>query len=783
MKQYLKNILRNVIKNKTSYLGAIAVISLGVLIYIAMADVLFNLKGKINLYYENYHFAGAFATVTGIPENKLNTLKEVEGVDEVFGRLSADARLMIEGQNNIVTLHLLAYDSEDCLNQIKLSPSVGKMNEDMIYLGSKMNHFYGFNQGDSLKLVIGNRTKSFTLSGTLQTPEYIYSVPPSGVQLPDDEIYDIACIDKRTLENLLDRQQIVTELGFTLKAGYSFEKVKYELQKRLDPYGLTHLTDQKNQLSNKMISDEYSQLTAMATILPFIFLVISMFMLYIILKKMIASDRSLIGTLKAFGFTDSEILKVYLAQSIIIGALGSLLGGFLSTFLGKFLFGMYSTMYNLPYNHYECAISNQVVGFILALGTSLLSTYLGVREVLIIKPAEAMRAEAPAIGKQVKLLKILDKTLNSRQKMGLRAIFRNKFRSLTIALAVAFPFAFLGVLNSCEEACDQVLCSQFTKIQTYNLKVSLKDFVKYNEAFAAGQQIEGAYHIDVVAEYAPLFSFKNRSEYSTLTVLAPKSPVWHVMDYNDKMYAPLEDGLLMNSALAKKLGVKSGDTIQMTSTYFSPEPIDIPVIQVVEESVSGGCYLSMNAIQKYFNITPMANAICFNCLPEKVEAIKSSLSESLNVSSVTDTARALKSYKTMMKSMMQMINVFGYFSIVTAIILIYNISNINLRERKNEFGTLIIMGSTWKEITEIIMFEQIINFILGIMIGFPSSIILKQIVQKAIFSESYTLELKITLADYIYAFCVCLVVMAISLLIIIRNMKKTNPTDVLKERE
>lgn len=133
-------------------------ISLGVLIYIAMADV--------------------FATVTGIPENKLSTLKEIEGIDEVFGRLSADARLMIEGQNNIVTLHLLAYDSEDCLNQIKLSPSVGKMNEDMIYLGSKMNHFYGFNQGDSLKLVIGNRTKSFILSGTLQTPEYIYSVPP-----------------------------------------------------------------------------------------------------------------------------------------------------------------------------------------------------------------------------------------------------------------------------------------------------------------------------------------------------------------------------------------------------------------------------------------------------------------------------------------------------------------------------------------------------------------------------------------------------------------------------
>ena len=299
----------------------------------------------------------------------------------------------------------------------------------------------------------------------------------------------------------------------------------------------------------------------------------------------------------------------------------------------------------------------------------------------------------------------------------------------------------------------------------------------------AAQQIDGAYNIDAVAEYAPLVSFKNRSEYTSLTALSPDSPAWHLMDCDGKYYTPPENGLMISKVLANKLGVTIGDTVQITSSYFSPEPIDILVTNIIGESLGGGCYISIHALQKYFNITPMANAICLNCAPQDLDAIKASLSNTLNVSSVTDTSQALKSYKSMMNSMIQMVNVFAYFSILTGIILIYNISNISLRERQNEFGTLIILGSTSQEITEIISFEQLINFCCGILIGFPTSIVLKEIIKAAVISDSYTLNLHISVADYLYSFIICLIILFLSLFIIIRNLKKMDPTDVLKERE
>lgn len=192
MRKYFINIFRTVLKNKTSFLGAVLIIALGVFIYIAMTDVLYNLRDKVDIYFKENHFADVFATVRQIPDDKLKDIEEINGISSAYGRLSIDARLLLDGQNNIITLHLLAYDEKDLLNQITPSSEISNLPDDMLLLGNKMFDAYKFNINDRLDLIIGNNTKSFYLAGTAKAPEYIYSMPPSGVQSPDNEIYDIA---------------------------------------------------------------------------------------------------------------------------------------------------------------------------------------------------------------------------------------------------------------------------------------------------------------------------------------------------------------------------------------------------------------------------------------------------------------------------------------------------------------------------------------------------------------------------------------------------------------
>jgi putative ABC transport system permease protein len=783
MKRYSLNVFRSFIKNKSSFLGAVLIIALGVFIYIAMTDVLYNLQDQVGLYFQENHFAEVFAAVRQIPEDKLRDLETIDGIAAVFGRLSTDVRLLLAGENKIITLHLLAYDPGDNLNQITPGSKIRQLAEDQLLLGNKMFATYKFGVNDRLDVVIGDQVQQFYLAGTAKAPEYLYSVPPTGAQTPDSEIYDIACISKSSLERLLNKKGIVNELGFTLKKGYSYADVKYQLEERLASYGLLALNERKDQISNYMLNSEFSQLKASGTALPFIFLAVSVFMLYIVLKKMIDKDRPLLGTMKAFGSSDRELLAAYLKQSVLVGVLGSGVAMFLAIPFGRFMFGMYVDFFNLPYNDFQCYYSTRITGLLIALGTSLLATYLGVRDILRINPAEAMRTVVPTSGIMLKLPAMLAKLLNSRQKMGIRAIFRNRFRSFLIAFAVAFAFSMTAVLNSFDDVAEQMYYAQFTKIETYDLKVTFADYVGYNDALKAVKQLDYVYNAEAVGDFTVDIKNKNLSKYASLTVLHRNSAIYRIMDIHNTFYEPRADGLIVNSQLAGKLNIHTGDTVELFNVYLTEKAVQIPVAAVIDECFGGGCYLGMAGFEKYFGTPKIADAIVFKVAPGRLDAVKAQLNHTKNVAAVTDTKRTLKNYQELMKSMLTMMNLFSWLSLLAGIILIYNISNISIRERKTEFGTLMVLGATFNEISEIISFEQFINFGFGIGMGIPLSFGIRELVERIIAADTYTIDLHVPLADYLYALLACLVIMLISLWAILRHVRKIEPADILKERE
>lgn len=783
MDLFLRNVLRNAVKNKTAYLGAVCIIALGILIYVAMTDTLHNLQDKVDIYYEECQFADVFATVGAMPASELAQLEAIPGVETAFGRLSGDARLLLDGQNNIVTLHLLAYSADDILNKISLSDQKNQIDSDMIYLGSKMLTAYHFPIGQELPLLINGDIHHFTLGGQANAPEYIYAMPPNGAQTPDGEIYDIACIDLAQLESLLNRDGQVTELGFLLQEGYGFDDIKAQLESQLSPYGLSSLTAQKDQSSTYMLRSEFSQLSTMGTVLPAIFLAISIFMLYIVLKKIIDQDRSLIGTLKAFGFTDLAIIAAYLKQGAVIGLLGAVLGSLLAIPFGQFMFDMYIDYFNLPYPYYDNYVSTRLFGIVLACAASLLATYWGICDILSITPAEAMRPAVPQQTAELPLPQILRQTLNTRQKMGLRTIWRHKSRSVIIALAIAFPFALCSVLFSFDSVVDQMFYDQFNEIQLYDLKVSLSSYTPYETAVSAATRLDYVYDVEAIAEFPLLLHHDNLSQFTTLTVLPAQSSLYKIKDIHDVFYTPQPDGLIINSKTASDLHVQAGDTVELTSSYLSPVPLKLPILTVIEETLGTSCYLSQEGLMLQFGIAPTANAIIFNIYPSQIEPLKTILQDSRYVTAVTDSDRILKNYQELMQSMIAMVNMFSLMAVLTGIILIYNISLISIRERRLELGTLSILGTQLKELSEMILFEQLINFVLGILLGIPLVIVFKQVMEKLVASDTYTIALQIPTNAYAKSFIICLALMIAAFAAIMKNISRIEPADILKERE
>ena len=93
--------------------------------------------------------------------------------------------------------------------------------------------------------------------------------------------------------------------------------------------------------------------------------------------------------------------------------------------------------------------------------------------------------------------------------------------------------------------------------------------------------------------------------------------------------------------------------------------------------------------------------------------------EAGKVTAVSESERVLKIYHTIMESMTTMMNMFSLFALLLGAVLIYNLMNISLRERQHEFGTMLIMGTNYQELENIITFEQKVVFTLGILFGYP----------------------------------------------------------------
>lgn len=781
MKSFRRNVFRCASQNPGSFLGAVFIIAIGIFVYVAMMDTLKNLRDQVQHYYESSAMADVFAEVSGISQVELERLKEIPGILEVSGKMAADVRMLAPYQTEIVSVHLLSYDMSDPLNRLLLKGA--GTGRDSLYLGNRMAGIYGYETGTPLTLLIQGESVKFVLSGTCSGPEYIYAIPPGGAMIPDGEIYDIACIEKSRMEELTGKKDSMNELGFRLAKGYTYEDVRDQLMDRLQGNGLISLSARENQASYNMVNGEINELYSMGTALPVMFMTISVFMLYVVLKKRIDRDQSLIGTMKSFGMRDEELISAYLYQGAAAGFLGALLGSMLAVPFGRFMFQIYVEFFNLPDTVYHGYWSTRISGAAIAMLTGILAVYLGVRGILTITPAQAMRAKAPAAATVLKLPKGLASRLDSMEKMGFRSVIRNPFRGFLIILAICFPFSMSSVLFSFDGVADQMFMDQFNKVQTYDIQISLDRYVSPIRGTEAGEGLKGVEKSEAVINMAVEIKHENRSEFAMLYGLNRESDMWRIMDLYGKFYEPPDDGMILNSRIAQKLHLEEGDFMEVSVPGLTAEEVKVPVKAVIKESLGNGCYLSARGFYRFFHSDPMTGTVLLKVEKGKMAKVREQLLKTSRVTWMVDTGRIIAGYRDMMGSMMAMIRMFSLMSVAAGGILIYNISMINIRERITEFGTLMIMGGTDGEIGRILLFEQMVYFILGIFFGIFGSIGMKYLLEQLVISESYTIDLAIRPSCYGAAFLTCLLMTGISWMAQTRFVKKIRLTDILKERE
>ncbi len=784
MRNYSKNIYRTALKNRGSLLGAILIIAIGIFVYVSMFDTLWNLQNQILHYYDEYALADIFAEVRGISVQQLTSLEQVPGIAKASGRLSEDLRILNDKQEEIVTVHLMSYDEEESVNRIRLTPSsAANADGPGIYIGKRMSEIYGFRPGEKIRVLCRGTSRDYSYAGICDAPDYIYSVPPGGAYVPDGEVYDIACVSMKEAEGLLGRKNSRNELGFRLEQGYSWEDVRYELQNALEPYGLISLSSREKQTSYDMVKGEMNELISMGIILPVIFMLISVFMTYVVHKKQIEKEHALIGTMKAFGMTDREMIGTYLAEGALTGLLGALLGGLPAGLLGKFMFDLYCDFFSLSDTVYHSYPASRLQGTFIAVLTGMLAALVSVRKITKITPASAMRAQAPKTWQQPEFLTRKTAGFDIFRKLIVRTMSRNPFRGMLLMLAVAFPFSLLPALLSFPELADTMFVDQFDKIQVFDLELSLDHWQDPLDVIRAADGIEEVRECEAAAVTTARLEYQGHTEYIGFYGLPVNSDLWKIRDTQKQFYVPPSGGIILNSRTAKKLGAGPGDTVRVSLPSLCPVSADLKILSVISEGFGSGCYLALDSLKEHFPLADCANTLLLRIEPGSLDKVKDRVRDAGSVSWMVDAGKTVGSYRAMMDSMISMINMFAVLSVAAGIVLIVCISMINIRERRTELGTILILGGTRREIGKMLLEEQLIYYCGGVLLGIPGSVGICRLLETIIVSESYSMTISIGALQYAETFVICLVITAAAWIAETRFLKKIDLAGLLSERD
>lgn len=183
-----------------------------------------------------------------------------------------------------------------------------------------------------IEIIAEGRKIALWVLGTSQSPEFIYATRTGG-DLPDREKFGIAYLPLTSMQTLFSRKNTVNSIVFPFQPGACYSSVEQELEPKLKPYGLEGLYSRKDQISHLMLTQELKGLQAVSRSVPVLFLSVAGAILYIMLRRLVEQQRGQIGILKAFGYTNREILGHYLTYALAGGLLGGLGGSALSFLL------------------------------------------------------------------------------------------------------------------------------------------------------------------------------------------------------------------------------------------------------------------------------------------------------------------------------------------------------------------------------------------------------------------------------------------------------------------
>lgn len=476
--------------------------------------------------------------------------------------------------------------------------------------------------------------------------------------------------------------------------------------------------------------DNADRMKNIGEVFPVLFFLVAALISLTTMTRMVEEERTQIGTMKALGYSKWPIMSKYVYYALLATVGGSVFGALIGEKVFPWvIIRAYEIMYHIPnleipYNLQFAFIATGAAVFCTMIAT-LASCYKELSET----PASLMRPPAPKQGKRVLLERVtfIWKHLSFTWKSTIRNLFRYKKRFFMTIFGIGGCMALMLVGFGVRDSVTDIAVLQYGELQLYDGMVilnedasdsqtkELEEFLAQNEKTEADlpavmKKVKMTASSSSGNQEVYLVVPENLDEFSTFFVLR---------DRRTKTPYTLDDsGIVMAEKTAKQLGVSVGDTVEIVEDDGKNKEARISAI--CENYVSNYAYMSPGTYRGLYGNDTEFNSIFFTT-PEHDSAAASQVGqEALEYKaalSVSYTGSVMNEVNDMLSSLNTVIVVLITSAGMLAFVVLYNLNNININERKRELATFKVLGFYDKEVSAYVYRENILLTLIGAAVG------------------------------------------------------------------
>lgn len=790
-----RKLLRDISNEKLRFIAVTLLIFIGVAVFNMAWMASKGLGDSYDRTSELLKYNDFMIQVGGAPDSVVKELEKIDGVKTVMGRFVQESGGEMPG-GEVIKLKLVGVPGSDL-------PSVNTLLvEKGDYLSGDrpeciaehhLQDFYNLEMGSKIAVETPDGTVKLPVQGSAASAEYFFIYGGGMEFMASPRNYGVLFVPVGWLQSSYGKESVYNEFCFLVDNPAEAEGVMGEAKKVLAPYNISYAEIGADHPTRKLLSLDMESIKEMSTTFPLLFLLVAAMSLYMILTRMVNTQKSQIGTMMACGKSGKSIMAHYASYALLVATIGSVSAAIAGYFMAGLMCDMYAEGLGMPLITATMDWGMVIFGIVVALAASVLASVIPVGRFLTKMPAQVISDRDGGYTQRSRRT-IFERLIPPLRKMSvmrmmpMRNLSRNKRRSFSTLLGIIFSLALILTSFSILDSMNSALGFEFDEFVRYKAEVLFTEPLTPERA----KEICGVKGVDgVEPETLIPARFSDKSGFlgeGVVDCLPSDMKLIGLYDSDGKTVKLPDDGVLLCDYFENELGIKKGDTIKASTTLGA---INLKVGGFVKQLGGFSAYMNYDYAAKLLGVN---NAADFSGMATATGALISSdtlsveklRTELSNVPEIASISIPEYTEETIQTQYMSMLYIFSVVMIIAAIMMgvavIYNTVSIEFLERRREISTMLALGTREYYMTTMLTTEHLVLAIAAIPFGLLAGYWLADYILQFSNNEFFILPTVINPLSYILSIIFIVALVLIVQLPDFRRIRRMDVVEAIRER-